>query len=155
MLLLLQRRWRTVLWWLAAATGALLATLPWWLRLWQSAFVQALVAVRARPVHAGTATTCRTGGWSGPRNPLLVALSSAGASALLGWQTVDLFTQMAGAVWLALLVGVGIWAWRRPALRPPTVRTWLAWLLLVSWVVLTALLLQANRLGLRSCSLSA
>ena len=33
-LMLFQRRWRTILGWLAAAAGALFLTLPWWLWLW-------------------------------------------------------------------------------------------------------------------------
>lgn len=150
-LLLMQRRWHTVLWWAVAATGALLATLPWWLWLWQSAFVQALVTVQVDANASWNSYNLPDWGlvWA-PRNPLLVAVASAGASALLGWQTVDIFVQMAGAAWLALLAGLGVWAWRRPALRPPTARTALAWLLLVVWVALTALLLQANRLGLPS-----
>jgi hypothetical protein len=148
-LMLMQRRWRTVLWWLAAAAAALLVTAPWWLWLAQSAFAQALVTVRAGGGEGWDNYNLPDWGlvWA-PRNPLLVALSSLGASALFGWQTVDLFVQMAGAAWLALLVGLGVWAWRRPALRPVTARTGGAWLLLATWVLLAALVLQANRLGL-------
>lgn len=147
--LLLQRRWRPVLWWGAAAVTALLMTLPWWLWLAESAFAQALVTVRSTAGEGWSSYNQPDWGlvWA-PRNPLLIALASAGASAMLGWQTADLFVQMAGAVWLALLAGLGVWAWRRPALRPPTQRTWLAWLLLLVWVALAALILQANRLGL-------
>jgi len=147
--LLLQRRGRTLLWWLAAAGGALLITLPWWLWLAQSAAAQALVAVRTDGGAGWDNYNLPDWGlvWA-PRNPLLVAVSSLGLSALFGWQTVDLFVQMAGAVWLALLVGLGAWAWRRPALRPVTVRAWGAWLLLAVWVALTAVVLQANRFGL-------
>ena len=147
--LLFQRRGRTLLWWLAAAGGALLITLPWWLWLAQSAAAQALVAVRTDGGAGWDNYNLPDWGlvWA-PRNPLLVAVSSLGLSALFGWQTVDLFVQMAGAVWLALLVGLGAWAWRRPALRPVTVRAWGAWLLLAVWVALTAVVLQANRFGL-------
>ena len=150
-LMLFQRRWRTILGWLAAAAGALLLTLPWWLWLWQSAWVRAMVAVRTDASAVWATYNLPDWGlvWA-PRNPLLIALASAGSSALLGWQVVDLFVQMAGAVWLALLVGLAIWAWRRPVLRQTTQRVWVGWALLVAWVVGAALLLQANRLGLPS-----
>lgn len=144
-----QRRWRSLLGWFGAAAGALLATLPWWLWLWQSAFVRAMVAVRGAASAGWADYNLPDWGlvWA-PRNPLLVALTSAGASALFGWQQVDLFVQAAGAAWLALLAGLAVWAWRRPALRQPTARTWLGWLLLVIWILLSALVLQSNRLGL-------
>jgi hypothetical protein len=73
--LLFQRRGRTLLWWLAAAGGALLITLPWWLWLAQSAAAQALVAVRTDGGAGWDNYNLPDWGlvWA-PRNPLLVAV---------------------------------------------------------------------------------
>ena len=147
--LLVQGRWRAVLWWLAAALGALLLTLPWWLWLWHSIWAREMVALH---VNAGAVwSSYNLPNWAlvwAPRNPLLMALATLGVSALAGWPEATLLSRVAGGGWLLLWLGLGIWAWRRPLLRQPTRRVWLGWLLLLLWVATTIFVTQSNRLGL-------
>jgi len=148
LLFLAQRRWRALMAWLAAAGGALVLTLPWWLWLWQSAFVRAIITPRLDGNAVWPASLPDWGLVWAPRNDLLIATTSGGLSLLMNWQRVDAPAALAGAVWLALLIGATAWAWRRPTLRQPTHRAWAGWLLMALWVAGSALLLQANRLGL-------
>ncbi|MBI3960096.1 MAG: hypothetical protein HY328_14885 [Chloroflexi bacterium] len=146
--LLAQGRWPVVLWWLVAAVGALLLTLPWWLWLWQSTWAREMVALN---VDAGAVwSSYNLPNWGlvwAPRNPLLMALGTLGVSALAGWPEATLLVRVAGGGWLLLLLGLGIWAWRRPLLRQPTRRVWLGWLVLLLWVATTIFVTQSNRLG--------
>ncbi len=151
LLLVVQRRWRMLLWWLAAAGAALILTLPWWLWLWQSAYVRAIVTPQLDGDAMWPATLPDWGLVWAPRNDLLVATVSGGFSLLMNWQSVDsppYLAYPAGAVWLALLMIATLWAWQRPKLRMPTRRLWGGWLLMALWVAGATLLLKANRLGL-------
>jgi hypothetical protein len=148
LLLLVQRHWRVLLWWLAAAGAALILTLPWWLWLWQSAYARAMVTPQLDSDAMWTATLPDWGLVWAPRNDLLIATVSGGLSLLMNWQSVDSPSYLAGAAWLALLIVATLWAWRRPMLRMPTRRLWIGWLLMGLWVAGATLLLQANRLGL-------
>jgi hypothetical protein len=149
--LIFQRRWQTVLWWMLAATIAVLLTLPWWLWLWQSTWVRMMVAVNTDTGAVWANYNLPNWGlvWA-PRNSLLIALATMGISTLSGWQEAVTLAQMMAVAWLLLLVGLGIWSWRRPMLRQFTQRIWLGWLLLLLWVAISVLLLQLNRFGLPS-----
>jgi hypothetical protein len=151
LLLLVQRRWRALLWWLAATGAALMLTLPWWLWLWQSAYVRAIVTPQLDGDAIWPAILPDWGLVWTPRNNLLIATVSGGLSLLMNWQSVDspsYFAYFASAAWLMLLACAALWTWRRPTLRMPTRRLWIGWLLMALWVASAALLLQANRLGL-------
>lgn len=148
LLLFVQRRWRTLMWFLAAAGAALMLTLPWWLWLWQSAFVRAIVTPRVDGDSVWSANLPDWGLVWAPRNDLVIAVVSGGLSLLMNWQRLTTPAHLAGATWLTLLIGATVWAWSRHALQQSTRRMWGGWLLLALWVVSAALLLQVNRLGL-------
>ena len=147
--LLIRGRWRVVLWWMAAGAGALLLTLPWWLWLGRSAWARQMLALNGEvgPVWASYNLPDWALVWA-PRNPLLMALATGGLSGLAGWPEATLLVRLAWGGWLLLLIGLGIWAWRRPALRQATRRFWLGWGLLLLWVGVTIFVTQSNRLGL-------
>lgn len=144
-----QGRWRVVFWWLAAGAGALLLTAPWWFWLWHSTWAREMVAPHVEVGAVWASYNLPNWGlvWA-PRNPLLMALGTAGISALAGWHEATLLARIAGGGWLLLLSGLGLWAWRRPLLRQPARRVWLAWGTLLLWVAVTILITQSNRLGL-------
>lgn len=147
--LLVRGRWRVVLWWMAAGVGALLLTLPWWLWLARSAWARQMVAlnVEVGPVWASYNLPDWALVWA-PPNPLLMALATGGLSGLAGWPEATILVQVAWGGWLLLVSGLGLWAWRRPALRQPTRRVGLGWGLLLLWVGITIFVTQSNRLGL-------
>lgn len=147
--LLVRGRWRPLLLWVAAAAGGMLLTLPWWLTLLRSTWVQALIVPRAGADAAWTALN--TVDWAivwAPRGELALAVASAGLSALFG-ATGDL----RWLPWLGLLMVLGCgaliaWSWRRPGLRRLTLATWARWMLVWGWAAAVLLLLQLDRFGL-------
>ncbi len=143
---LVRGRWRPLLLWGGAATFGFLLTLPWWLSLMQSAWVRTMLAVRTESVTAWAETNSVDWGlmWT-PRTPPLVTVATLGLSALAGWGTS---VRLTGLLWLCLVVGLGFFSFRRRSLWRTTRRTALAWGLLLAWSLLTALLLQLDRLGL-------
>lgn len=145
----MQRRWRALVGWLVAALAALLLTLPWWLWLGGSTWARAIVSLRTDNAAAWLSFNSPDWGvlWA-PRNDLLIGLGSGGLSPLFGWQTASLGEQIAGALWLSILIAAAVGAWRRPRLRRPTERTAAGWLLMMLWIAVTALLLLSDRLGL-------
>ncbi|MDQ7030666.1 MAG: hypothetical protein Q9O62_13240 [Ardenticatenia bacterium] len=79
-----------------------------------------------------------------PRNQELMALATGGISGLLGWGGASLWMRIAAGVWL---IGLGVLVWGRPA----TARRYAGPILgvLLPWCLLTALLLNLEKVGLR------
>ena len=147
--MLLRRQWRPVILWSAVAGMALLVTLPWWIDLLQSAWVRNVLTPRTDDLSVWTATNVVDWGLVyAPRNQLLIDLGTLGLGTITDWSSRTLSARLTALCWFSLIAGLSIYTMRRPKLRLNARRTVLAWLLLAIWTVLTALLLQLDRLGL-------
>lgn len=147
--LLWRRRVRSLAVWGAVGVLALGLTLPWWLWLAESAWARSMVAVQATAGDVWAGYNVPNWGlvWA-PRNALLMAAGAFGLGAWLRWEHADPLLRGIGMAWPALALGLAVWASGRARLRDLSARMGRAWLLLAFWVAMTALILQAHRLGL-------
>jgi hypothetical protein len=152
-ILLWKRQWRTVSVWLAATAGAVLCTLPWWMRVLQANWAVAMLTPRQETSDYWA--NVNQVDWSllwAPRAELLLSLAGGGLSTLWRWQNLTWTPRLLGVCLLVSIIGVIVWHRQRPQRRATV--PYQPWLLMWGWVGLVALVLQLEKLGLPTLRIS-
>lgn len=152
-ILLWKRQWRTVSVWLAATAGAVLCTLPWWMRVLQANWAVAMLTPRQETSDYWA--NVNQVDWSllwAPRAELLLSLAGGGLSTLWHWQNLTWTPRLLGVCLLVSIIGVIVWHRQRPQRRAMV--PYQPWLLMWGWVGLVALVLQLEKLGLPTLRIS-
>lgn len=152
-ILLWKRQWRTVTVWLAATAGAVLCTLPWWMRVLQANWAVAMLTPRQETSDYWA--NVNQVDWSllwAPRGELLLSLAGGGLSTFWRWQNLTWTPRLLGVCLLVSIVGVIVWQRQRPQRR--VTMPYQPWLLMWGWVGLVALVLQLEKLGLPTLRIS-
>lgn len=148
-----QGAWRTLAKWLLCAGGALLLTAPWFSRFVNASQVSHLSVLgeKAQDEWWSQLNQLSWGLVWVPGVKELMALASAGISAMAGWGDPAPWLRYAGAVWFCVMVLVLAWygwhMWKRNHKSLPSF-PWQPFLLILAWCGLTAAILNLDRFGL-------
>jgi hypothetical protein len=175
--LVVGRSWRTMGFWAAAAVVAVLLTSPWLIRLAGIEQVRGIVAPGEALSDFRTPPEIRADHLWPPHNRELLAVATAGLTGLLGWPPMSPVGRMAAiAFWIVVMICAEWQHRKKPRTQKPKPRRrtlsnlrsgfwvlgsafplppWRGLAVLALWVMITALLLNLDSLGLPGLQLAS